>query len=599
MGGSSTVPYVSDTNGGPPGIYGTLGIYASGNIPGGRYSVSSWTDNSGNFWLFGGYGSDSSGNVVILNDIWEYQSSASQSQTTTPTFLPVAGTYTTTQTVTISDTTPNATIYYTTNGNLPTTSSAKYTGAITVSATETLEAIAVATGYSASAVQSASYTINLPQAAKPTFSVPAGSYNSAQSVTISDTTPNATIYFTTDGSTPTTSSTKYTGAISVSATETLMAIATATGYTTSAVQSASYTINLTQVAAPTFSVPAGSYNSAQSVTISDTNPGSTIYYTTNGTVPTTSSTKYTGAISVSATETLMAIATATGYTTSAVQSATYTITLIQTATPAFSVSAGTYTAAQTVTISDITPSATIYFTTDGTTPTIASSVYSAPITVSSTETLEAIATAAGYTTSAVQSATYTINLPVPSFTISGTAVTLSAGITTGNTSTITVTPSNGFTGNVALTAAVTSSPSGVLYPPTLSFGTTSPVSITGTTAGTATLTIATTAATKAALVQPKHPGLPWYAAGGATLACLLLFGIPARRRSWRTLLGALVLLMFLSGGVFACGGGGSAGGGGGGGGGGTSGTTAGTYTITVTGTSGSTTATNTVTLTVQ
>jgi hypothetical protein len=501
--------------------------------------------------------------------------------------------------VTISDTTPNATIYYTTNGNLPTTSSAKYTGAITVSATETLEAIAVATGYSASAVQSASYTINLPQAAKPTFSVPAGSYNSAQSVTISDTTPNATIYFTTDGSTPTTSSTKYTGAISVSATETLMAIATATGYTTSAVQSASYTINLTQVAAPTFSVPAGSYNSAQSVTISDTNPGSTIYYTTNGTVPTTSSTKYTGAISVSATETLMAIATATGYTTSAVQSATYTITLIQTATPAFSVSAGTYTAAQTVTISDITPSATIYFTTDGTTPTIASSVYSAPITVSSTETLEAIATAAGYTTSAVQSATYTINLPVPSFTISGTAVTLSAGITTGNTSTITVTPSNGFTGNVALTAAVTSSPSGVLYPPTLSFGTTSPVSITGTTAGTATLTIATTAATKAALVQPKHPGLPWYAAGGATLACLLLFGIPARRRSWRTLLGALVLLMFLSGGVFACGGGGSAGGGGGGGGGGTSGTTAGTYTITVTGTSGSTTATNTVTLTVQ
>jgi hypothetical protein len=131
----------------------------------------------------------------------------------------------------------------------------------------------------------------------------------------------------------------------------------------------------------------------------------------------------------------------------------------------------------------------------------------------------------------------------------------------------------------------------------LSFGSTSPASITGTAAGTATLTISTTAATSAALVHPKRPGVPWYAAGGATLACILLFGIPARRRSWRTMVGMLALLVALSGGVLACGGGGS----GGGGGGGTSnpGTTAGAYTVTVTGTSGTTTATGTVTLNVQ
>jgi hypothetical protein len=60
-------------------------------------------------------------------------------------------------------------------------------------------------------------------------------------------------------------------------------------------------------------------------------------------------------------------------------------------------------------------------------------------------------------------------------------------------------------------------------------------------------------------VYPKRPGVPWYATGGATLACLLLFGIPTRRRSWRTMLGLLALLAFLAGGVLSCGGGGGGG----------------------------------------
>jgi hypothetical protein len=192
-------------------------------------------------------------------------------------------------------------------------------------------------------------------------------------------------------------------------------------------------------------------------------------------------------------------------------------------------------------------------------------------------------------------------IPVPGLTISGTAVSIAPGASTGNTSTITITPSGGFTGSVALTAVTATSPAGAVDPPTLSFGSTSPVSITGVASGTATLTISTTAASSALLAYPKRPGAPWYVAGSATLACVLLFGIPARRRRWRTLLAMLALLIAITGGVFACAGGGSAGGGGGGGGGGTSdpGTTAGTYTITVTATSGTTTATGTVALTVQ
>jgi hypothetical protein len=192
----------------------------------------------------------------------------------------------------------------------------------------------------------------------------------------------------------------------------------------------------------------------------------------------------------------------------------------------------------------------------------------------------------------------TVTVPPPSFTVSGTAVNVLPGATSGNTSTITVTPAGGFTGSVTLTASLASNPNGAVKLPTLSFGSTSPVSITSASAATATLTIFTTApSTNGCTAFNRTPrGIPWYAGGSTVLACVLLFGVPARRRRWLSLLGMMMLVVGLTGGVLACGGAS--------GGGGCSpvtypGTTAGAYTITVTGTSGATTATGTVTLTVQ
>jgi hypothetical protein len=171
------------------------------------------------------------------------------------------------------------------------------------------------------------------------------------------------------------------------------------------------------------------------------------------------------------------------------------------------------------------------------------------------------------------------------------------GATTGNTATITVTPSAGFTGSVTLNAQVTASPSGAVDPPTVSFGSTSPVSITGASAGTGTMTITTTSSSITACVASNEPGrgIPWYAGGGAALACILLFGIAPQRRKLRALLGALLLLAVLAGGVAACGGSNSS-----------ScspstnpGTTLGNYTFTVTGTSGAIVQTGTVSLSLQ
>jgi trimeric autotransporter adhesin len=170
-------------------------------------------------------------------------------------------------------------------------------------------------------------------------------------------------------------------------------------------------------------------------------------------------------------------------------------------------------------------------------------------------------------------------------------ITVAPGATTGNTTTISVTPVNGFTGGVALSCAVSGGSSSTASP---SCNIPSSVSISGSSSATATLTITTTAASNAGMSLPMLFGQ----AGSVALAVLFFFGIPARRRAWRTLMALLVAVLAIS--AIGCGGGrGSSPGGGGSG---SGGTTAGTYSVTVSAVDTATnkiTATTVVSVTVQ
>jgi hypothetical protein len=201
--------------------------------------------------------------------------------------------------------------------------------------------------------------------------------------------------------------------------------------------------------------------------------------------------------------------------------------------------------------------------------------------------------AAGFASSASAPVNASIASPIPaSFALAGTSLSIAPGSNTGNTVTITLSSSGGFSGAVDLTAKILSSPAGATHLPVLSFNGTTPVMLSNGTAS-AVLTVSTTdGSTTTASSTPG--GLSWYP-GATALACIVLLGVP-RRRNWQALLGIFALFLVLTNGMVACGGslatisttGTTA-----------NATTSGAYTIAVTGTSGATAATTTVTLTVK
>jgi len=170
---------------------------------------------------------------------------------TTPTFSEPGGSYSSTQTVTISTTTSGATIRYTTDNSTPTeTNGTQCSGSgscsVTIASTTTLKAIAYESGWADSAVASAVYTITTA-VANPTFSEPGGSYSSTQTVAVSTTTSGATIGYTIDGSTATEANGTQCSSpcsVTIASTTTLKAIAYESGWADSAVASAVYTITV-------------------------------------------------------------------------------------------------------------------------------------------------------------------------------------------------------------------------------------------------------------------------------------------------------------------------------------------------------------------
>jgi len=524
-------------------VQGTSGILAFPRSATGTYSSSTMylvssqsgklltSDALGNL-----YEADNSGNIYKITVGNLVAPTAPQGNPATAsnitTFLNDGGCTATPPTVTFAATGTSASAFSAATTGACTTTATGASFATTVTFTPTAVGLNSATltatdslTHTGSAIVSGTGT-PAPFAPTPTFSVAAGTYTTVQTVAISDTVATAAIHYTTDGSTPTASSPLYSGPITVNASETINAIAVAAGYQNSAVGSAVYVINLPAAATPTFSVAAGTYTTPQSITLSDASAGVAIRYTTDGSTPTATSTLYTAPISLVKTTTITAIAfpstTAPNFVPSAAASAVYTINLPSVATPTFSVTAGTYTSVQTVTITDATAGAAIYYTLDGSTPAKGvgtTALYSSPILVPASTTIKAIAiNSPNYNNSAVATAAYVINLPIPGITITASNSTINVVNGTGTT-TLTV------TANAAMNGSVSFACSGFLQVgATCTFSPTS-LTILAQATGTTTLTVKVPVTTSS-LRHDTGPMMP-----GTVLAALLgFFGLRKRRR---------------------------------------------------------------------
>lgn len=551
-----------------------------------------------------------------------------QPQADAPAISPNGGSFTSPQTVTLSTSTASAQIYYTLDGSTPTTSSTAYTGPITVSYDTTLNAIAAAPGYIQSIVSTATFTFT-NQTPPIAFSPAAGAYLNAQTVTMSDPDANAKIHYTTDGSTPSASSTLYTGPIQVATSETLSAVAIDPSQQNSNVATAAYVIQEGGSSidfGSGFSNPQGLTFNGSAVAQDDTR-----LQLTNGGL------WQAGSVFWSAPINIQAFTTNFEFQLSDAQGNGFTFTIQNEGPRALGGSSaglgyqdipksvavkfnfynynneggdstGIYTDGEppvTPTV-DISPSgiqlnsgdsiqATIAY--DGTTLTLTlhdlvtndtfttSQKIDIPQVVGDNLAYVGFTGGTGGLTASQKILIWTYASQAssqsgsPAFSVSSSSASdVSPGSST--TTTVTVTPSGGFTGTVQLACAVTSGPSGSPNPPSCSI--TQPAAITGSSPATATLTINTTRGKTTAHNDLFTPMLRF--SGGSTLVALLFLWLPARKRRW---ISSLCMLMLLAGAAMiatGCGGGykittsqsGI-----------TSGTTPGSYTITVSGVSGS------------
>lgn len=251
-------------------------------------------------------------------------------------------------TVTLTTSVTGAQIYYTTDGTTPRTpsTSQKESGTKAQKETQTAQKGASAANITLDGEPGSTVTINaiattgsdnavpvvftyplIPKSPSPAASIPSGAITlSGAKVTL--TVKDASIYYTTDGTDPTTSSTLYTDAIEADKTMVLKAMAKADNMEPSDIVAYSYT-RAGDVAPPATTLPSGEINTGTLVQMTSMTQGAQIYYSTDGTVPTEENKdelfQYTGPISVTRPVTLKMFAMEEGLHSSPVNVTTYTV----------------------------------------------------------------------------------------------------------------------------------------------------------------------------------------------------------------------------------------------------------------------------------
>ncbi len=392
--------------------------------------------------------------------------------------------------VTMETSTEGASIYYTTDGTVPTEKSTKYSEPVEFKKDATVKAIAIKKGLENSPVSVATVSIKEKTITETKIEYIDKTYCSAVNftsqatedgvkVTMETSTEGASIYYTTDGTAPTAESKKYSESVEFTKDATVKAIAVKTGIENSPVSVATVSIKEKTIIETKIEYVDKTYCSAVTftsqptedgvkVTMETSTEGASIYYTTDGTAPTAESKKYSESVEFTKDATVKAIAVKTGIENSPVSVATVSIkekTIIETKTEYVDktyCSAVTFMSQATedgvkVTMETSTEGAAIYYTTDGTIPTEKSTKYSEPVEFTKDATVKVIAVKTGIENSPVSVATVSIKEKT-------VEVDQQAGETMKIALTAVVPQENGYTGNksktkVTVTANITTASS--------------------------------------------------------------------------------------------------------------------------------------------